>query len=183
MKPLLWLVLLLSFLSTGRAVILGYDVDFTPPDGWEQVKPDQSSPFPTLKFVPKDGRNAAVFVTLIPPELMVVDDAASLAKFFQFLCIIYLPTPDAKITAKELKLPHGSGLYYSFEDPALIGKPVKPKDYKFATPVGLWLPPGRTIQATLFTDSLSSRDFTEGMQLLRSAVPAADATDSASEKI
>ena len=183
MKPLLWLVLLLSFLSTSRAVVLGSAVDFTLPAGWEQVEPDQLSPFPTLKFVPKDGRNASVLVTLIPPELMVVDDVASLAKFFGFLCQIYLPSPDAKITAKELKLQHGSGLYYSFEDPALIGKPVKPKDYKFATPVALWLPPGRTIQATLFTDSASSRDFTEGMQLLRSAVPATDSSDSASEKI
>jgi hypothetical protein len=183
MKPLLWLVLLLSFLTNGRAVMLGDAVDFTLPAGWEQVKVDQPTPLPTLKFVPKDGRNASVIVTLVSAEWVAVKDAASLAEFHRFLCRTYLPSPDAKITARELKLEHGSGLYYSFEDPALIGKPVKRDDYKFATPVALWLPPGQTIHATLFTDSTSSRDFTEGMQLLRSAILAADKADSASEKI
>jgi hypothetical protein len=143
-------------------------VQFSAAANWKK-SPDDRSPFPTDKYVPEDGRNAALMITLIPIEVARITDEASLKALY---LRIWTSTVSASAGAPDLKTLNvvtGSGLYATNEDPTLVGNPPKRDDFKFATPMLLWLRPDILVQATLLTDTADGSDFTEGMQIVQSA--------------
>ena len=143
-------------------------VQFSAAANWKK-SPDDRSPFPTDKYVPADGRNAALMITLIPIDVAGITDEASLNALY---LRVWSSTVSASAGAPDLKtlsVVNGSGLYATNEDPTLVGKPPKRDDFKFATPMLLWLRPDILVQATLLTDTANGSDFTEGMQIVQSA--------------
>jgi hypothetical protein len=158
-----------------RAELLGKNIDVTTIPGWKSVEPLEPGqpvpPFPVLKYVPVDGRNAAILLSLLPANVPghEVTDLASLKRFNLLASTPYLPSPDTKPAAKELNVPGGIGVLITNEDPALAGKPVPPNEYRIATTATLLLDGQYLIHATLFYDELDSAEFTEGMKILLSA--------------
>jgi hypothetical protein len=159
----------IALFNAAAGATLGGRVELTPGEKWHEVKLDRVNPFPTVRFVPVDNRNAELLVTLIPMEITKVSDAASLRMFHRGLCAPMMTSLDQRLNVSELKLAQGSGVYTTFEDPDLVGKPVKRGSYKAATPVALWLPPDVVLQVTLFTDTVSGPDVEEGLKILTSA--------------
>lgn len=167
-------VVLLAFVFAipfARAERLGNTIEVAPVSGWASAPVDATPvpvPIPTIKFAPKDDRNAAVLISLFPADAVQVADADSLAQFFHALCGAF---GDAAKTAKinTLQLPDGTGIYASFEDPDLIGKPVQKGNYKWATAVCTLLGKRYVLQATIFSDGVPSADFKEGLEIIRGA--------------
>lgn len=172
--------MLLATVVTARlpAEMLGGDLEVTPATGWHRVDPfadgQPRAPYPVLKFVPKDGRNAAVLMSLVPADApgFIVTDLDSLKIFNRLAARPYLPAPDARPPVTELKVNDGLGVAMTNEDPALIGKPPPPGEYKIATTVTLLLHGNLLVHATIFHDEKDSVDFGEAMKTILSAVPA-----------
>jgi|GEM_PF-1358432 len=147
-------------------------VSLTPPPGWTEVTalaPGSAPPrFPTVKYIPKDRRNAALLVTILGRGNGSVSDLTALKKLHLQLCQQYLASPTMEFSPKELKFEHGVGVYASFEDPDLIGKPTKAGNYKMASPVALLLDGGVVAHATIFSDEANGPTFQEALDLLKS---------------
>jgi hypothetical protein len=168
------------------ANILGDTVELTPARGWiqKEARPPAGLPttLPTIAYEPADGRNASVLLTLFPNDVSKVSDPASLKKFHQ---LVAAPMAAGQTTAPkgtEFKLANGYGVYASFEDPDLVGKPPQKGNYKFATPVCAAVGESFTLFATILTDSTNSPDFKDALQIVQSAKLAARATAPSSEK-
>lgn len=169
--------LLLSFvvLAPLRAEMLGKAIEVAAVPGWKSVEPldpgQEQPPFPILKYVPVDGRNAAIMLTLLPANVPghEVTDLASLKRFNLLASSPYLPSPDAKPASNDLRVPGGIGVYITNEDPALVGKPVPPNEYRIATTASVLLEGQYLVHATLFYDELDSAAFKEGLKILLSA--------------
>ncbi len=183
MKRLCLLLLSLGALVPSRAALLGHDVEITSVPGWRKVDPrepgQQSLAAPTLKYIPKDGRNAAIILTLLPNVLpgLTVQDLPSLKIFNVVSARPYLADPEAPPPVMELKIRHGLGVYLVNEDPALVGKPAPPGEYKFATSASVLLGGQYLIHCTIFHDAPDSDDFHEAMDILQSAVIGYDRSD------
>lgn len=164
-------LLVLGFLLGARVLgaSLGGIVEITTAEHWKSGEPDQRNPFPTLKVSPTNGRNAELLITLLPNELVKLSDAASLRALHQRLSAKAYGPRGNTATITEIKVTKGIGVYSVFEDPTLMGKPPKQADYKVAIPMLVWLQPDVVLQITLFTDDAASTDFTEGLQMVRSA--------------
>src|SRR4051812_7444257 len=118
MKRLLAILVLCSLAAaSGHAELLGDAVEVTAVAGWKNVsaaEPGQPLPrFPVLKYVPADGRNAAILLTLAPANApgFEVNDLASLARFNLMAARPFLPDPDAKPPLTELRIAGGIGGY------------------------------------------------------------------------
>jgi len=147
---------------------LGAQAEVTPVDGWSLAKNSKPSRLPTVQYVPADGRNATVLLTLFPAGRMGVSDAATLQEFHRKMCARYLPTPDAPVRSQALKLTAGQGVYASFEDPSLVGKPASKGDYKVATVAGLYLGQDVLIYATILCDEVGESAFSQALAILQS---------------
>jgi len=176
MKRLAALLLLSCLvLAPLRAEPLGKAIDVTSVPGWKSVEPldpgQEQPPFPVLRFVPADGHNAALLLSLLPANVPghEVTDLSSLKRFNQMASRPYLPSPDAIPTVTELEVPGGIGVYITNEDPALVGKPVPPNEYRIATTATVLLDGQYLIHATLFYDERDSADFKDGLKILLSA--------------
>lgn len=160
-----------------RAEMLGKVLEVTAAPGWKSVEPldpgQSSPPFPVLKYVPADGHNAALLLSLLPANVPghEVTDLASLKRFNRLASSAYLPDPKAAPAPTELKVLGGIGVYLNCEDPALVGKPVPPNEYRIATTATVLLDGQYLIHATLFYDELDSADFREGMKIILSTTP------------
>ncbi len=174
----LFAFLLLSSVAfvSARAELLGNAVDVIAAPGWKSVsaiEPGQQQPlpFPVLKFVPTDGRNAAVLLILLPANApgYEVTDLATLTRFTLLAARPYLPGPDAKPPLTELKISGGIGGYIVNEDPELVGKPVPPDEYRIAATAVVLLEGKYLIHCTIFYDEKDSKDFKEALRILLSA--------------
>ena len=177
MNRLLTLLLALFALAQVHAANLGEDLEITPVPGWKSVDPYQSGqpegPVPTLKFAPKDGRNAAIIISVLPARVpgLAVTDRESLEAFNLMSAQPYLPEPDALPPVTELRVDGGIGVSITNEDPALIGKPTPPDEYRMATTATLLLGREHLIVCTIFHDQRDSTDFREAMKILLSVAP------------
>jgi hypothetical protein len=160
-------VLGLAFAAHARADALGDRAEVSPVPGWGPINQGQQS-LPTLGYAPADGRNASVLLTLIPSQMSGVKDKASLKAFFLRAVSPMLPSPDFVPEMTEFQVDDGIGIYASFVDPSLVGKPVEKGNFKVATSVDFLLSNGFTVHATVFTDDLTSAAFTEGMAIAKS---------------
>ena len=171
------LLLLLSCcpLARAHAEMLGREVEVTAVPGWESVDPlpagQPAPPYPVLKYVPKNGHNAAVLLSLLPANVpgYEVTDLASLKGFNLVASRPYLPGPAARPPVTELKIHDGLGVALTSEDPSLIDKAPPPGEYKIATTVSLLLGGKTLVHCTVFYDEKDSVDFQEAMKLVLSA--------------
>jgi hypothetical protein len=174
-RSAVFLLLACLLVAPLRAEPLGKAIEITAPAGWKSVAPlepgQPQPPFPILRYVPTDGRNASVLLTLLPATVPghEVTDLASLKRFNLMASRPYLPSPDATPTATELTVPGGIGVYLTNEDPALVGKPVPPNEYRIATTATVLIDGQYLIHATVFYDEHGSADFKEGLKILLSA--------------
>jgi hypothetical protein len=186
----LLVVLLLSLFTAGtiRADHLGQSVEITAGPGWVSADPREPGqpaiPFPTLKYLPKDGRNASILLSLLPASLpgLVVNDLASLKKFNLMAARPYLASPNAVPPVTELKMSNGLAVAMSNEDPDLIGKPPQPGNYKIATTISVLLAGKDLIHCTILHDAKDSTDYREAVQILLSATVRPDAAAPAPAK-
>jgi hypothetical protein len=174
-RPVVFLLLVCFAFLPLRAEPLGPAVEITAVPGWHSVDPlapgQQQPPYPILKYVPADGRNAVILLSLFPASVPghEVTDLESLKRFNLLAARPYLSTPDLKPAATELKVAGGIGVLITSEDPALVGKPVPPNEFRIATVASVLLDGGHLIHATLFYDEINSVDFKEGLKILLSA--------------
>ena len=171
----LCLLLSLFALVPARADRLANIVEFTPAPGWVQAdprEPGQPEPkAPTIKFVPQDGRHGQILLTLFMSDIAgnPVTDLASLKRFNLVSATPFLPTPNAKPPTTELKIADGLGIYMMNEDPSLVGKPLPPGEFRFATTASLYLAGRFLVHCTIFHDLKDSAEFKQALQILQSA--------------
>jgi len=171
----LTLLFLLAAMVPLRADMLGGAIKITPATGWIRANATESgqeeSPFPTLRYEPKDGRNASIVLTLLPIKIdgLPDTDLESLKRFNLMSAAPYLATPDDTPPVTELEIANGIGVSITNEDPALIGKPVPPNEYRIATSASVLLARKYVIHCTIFYDEKGSADFHEALQILLSA--------------
>lgn len=176
MKRLLLLCFVASLTAARLAAdMLGSAVEVNPVAGWKSVSPllpgQEQPPYPVLKFAPSDGRNAAILLSLLPADVpgYEVNNLDALTRFNLMAARPYLPSPEAKPPATELKVYGGIGAYITNEDPALVGKPVPPNEYRIATTASVLLEGKYLIHCTIFYDEADSADFKEALKILLSA--------------
>lgn len=174
MKRLVTFALPFLIVLSVRADILGHAVEINPAAGWKSVDPREPGQAkvaaPTVKFVPKDGHRAALLVSLLPAQGPGFDvtDLASLRQFNLVSATPYLPTPDSKPTATEFTVARGLGVYVVNEDPALVGKPTPPNEYRTATTASILLGTQFVLHCTIFHEKIDSADFRQALQMLSS---------------
>lgn len=182
MKRLVLLFLLASLSPLLRADTLGGVIRITPVPGWTQDEPlppgQQEPPFPILRYVPKAGRNAALILTLLPNDVpgFTITNLASLKRFNLLSAQPYLANMDDTPPVTELEIPNGIAVCITNEDPALIGKPAPPGEYKIATTASVLLDRQFVIHCTIFYDEKGSEDLHQALQILRSATVKAATT-------
>ena len=178
------LLLTLVVLTPLSAEMLGGVIKITPAAGWNRDNQGDAGPqenrFPTLRFVPKDGRNAAIIMTLLPSDApgFTVTNHASLERFNLLSAQPYIANHDEP-PALELDAV-GLG---ATEDPLLIGKPVPPNEYRIATSVSVLLDRKYLIHCTIFYDEKDSVDLHEALEILLSARIKSAASSSSSNAI
>jgi hypothetical protein len=158
-----------------HAETLGGVVKITPVAGWTRENPgepgQQASRYPTLRFAPKNGRNAAIILTLLPNDApgFTVTNHASLERFNLISARPYIANPDDPPAPSVVEINNGIGVSLTNEDPALIGKPVPPNEYRIATSVSVLLDRKYLIHCTIFYDEKDSAELHEGLDILLSA--------------
>jgi hypothetical protein len=174
MKRLIALVLTLAALMPSRADTLGQAIGITPHPEWKSVEPgnpgEPPPPFPTRRYVPKNGRNATVLLTLLPNAIagFTVTDLPSLKRFSLLTAQPFLPNPETVPPVLELEIAHGIAVALTCEDPALVGKPVPPGEYRIATTASVLLGREWVIQCTVFHDEKDSVELSEALAIIRS---------------
>jgi hypothetical protein len=173
MKGLIFLLGVAAFTPL-RAEMLGDLIKITAVAGWTRESPGESaqaSLFPTLRFVPKDGRNAAIIITLLPSDVpgFTVTNHASLERFNLMSARPYIANPDDPPPPTVVEIANGIGVSITNEDPALIGKPVPPNEYRIATSVSALLDRQYLIHCTIFHDEKDSTELHEALAIVRSA--------------
>lgn len=188
MKPLALLFALAALISA-HADQLGTDIQVNPVRGWvteETHAPGQAEPFfPTLRYTPKDGRNASIILTLLPSNAagFKVTNHASLERFNLLSARPYLDGQAEEPVPTVLEIANGIGVCITNEDPALIGKPVPPGEYRIATSASLLLAGKHLIHCTIFYDVKDSADYREALKILLSAKVRASEADAPSTNI
>lgn len=169
------LLFLLAALVPLRADTLGGAIRITPVSGWvreEVPTPGKGEPsFPSLHYFPKDGRNASIILTLLPANVpgLTLDSVVALARFNLLLAQPYLANPEDTPPFTELEIPDGIAVCITNEDPALIGKPVPPGEYRIATSATVLLDRKYLVHCTIFYDEKDSPDLRQALQILLSA--------------
>jgi hypothetical protein len=188
MKPLV-LLFALAALTTAHADQLGADIRISPGRGWiaeETSAPGQPEPsFPTLRYTPKDGRNASIVLTLFPISVagFKVANHASLERFNLLSARPYLDGQAEEPAPTVLEIANGIGVCITSVDPALVGKPVPPGEYRIATSASMLLAGKHLIHCTIFYDEKDSADYREALEILLSAKVRAAEADAPSTNI
>ncbi|HWA29390.1 MAG TPA: hypothetical protein VG734_27315 [Lacunisphaera sp.] len=185
------LLLLFTFVAVtcARADQLGTDIKIIPTRGWiaeEAPRSEQSAlAYPTLRYAPKDGRNASIILTLLPNNAagFKVTNHASLERFNLLSARPYLSDQEEEPAPVVLDVANGIGVCITNVDPALIGKPVPPGEYRIATSASVLLVGKYLIHCTIFYDEKDSTDYREALEILLSARVQASPADARSTNI
>ena len=163
-------VLLLAATISPRLVAdtLGDVVDFQAARGWTVAPTDRPSPFPTLRYEPGGGQNAALLLTLLPADRFDISDSTTMRKLHLVMCRPYIAQSKATPPQTEFKLSNGFGVYSVFEDPDLVGKVPKAGDYKVAIPVAVSLGGKALVHATILCDDPAGASQAEAWRFIRS---------------
>ncbi len=136
------------------------------PAAWKEVEEHMPPGMPqleTLRFVPRDNRNASFLISYVGRGR--VTDLPGLKSLHELSCRRFATGPNQHYETREIKLPHGRGVYSVFEDPDLIGKPPIRENYKFTAPIEILFDSGVIAHATIFTDERAGHTFDEAMAI------------------
>jgi hypothetical protein len=172
------MVLATALMLTAQAWAAAVPTLSKPMAGWHISTASRPSPFPTIEVRPDDGRNAAVMVSVLGKGKIA--NKADLQKLHALGCARMLQQPDQKYEETELKLDHAIAFVSTFEDPDLVGKPPIKGNYKFTTVAEMLFDSGEVVHVTVFTDERAGRTFDQGMEIMKSIAPGADAPPSES---
>jgi hypothetical protein len=153
--------------SASAADLLGGAVEITPAKGWS-ARPTEPARIPTRSYAFADGEDASLTISLFRTADVGVRDPASLLAFHRRLCRGF---GDAKaaVALTQFKTPAGEGVFITYEDPTLVGKPVTKGEYRMATVVCSYLRPEFVTYATLLTNAASGPVYDAGLEMAKSA--------------
>lgn len=156
-----------------HAADLGSDVNVMPPPGWKSVQPFSPllapSPYATLKYVPADGRHAAVTITLVPADVLgfAVRDFPSLSKFTLIAAQPFLPADEPAPRVVEHGLPAGLATWVTAICPAPPQAAPGPETYRMATTASLLLDSNHLVHFTILHDGDNVSEFRQAVDMIR----------------
>jgi hypothetical protein len=177
-KPLLLLACLALLASTASAEKLdlgeGKAALLTVPDGWKAAAmPAGPSGLPAMgtnvRYVTKSGSNDAIIITLlaVPDDRFAEEDNLK-AMIEESTQQFAAGSVEGKAVLKDFKVAGHSGYCVAFTDANLVGKPSVKEDYKTLTSCFVYLGDKVMLTATIFTDDLNGKPYTEAFRLLKS---------------
>ena len=154
-------------LGSGKALLLSV------PDSWKPhaARAPESAPAParTVRYVPRDGRNEAILISVLPVlDDRFADPAALKALVEEATQQFVADSVEKKANLKELKFGGGNGYAVTFTDANLVGKPSVPEDYKAMTACFVYLGERVMVTATIFTDDPAGKAYAEAQHMLKS---------------
>jgi len=185
----LFVLVALAVLPAAHADQLGANIKISPVRGWiledTRAAGQSAPPLPTLRYTPKDGRNASIIVTLFPSDAagFKVANHASLERFNLMNAAPYLDPRAEEPAPVVLDVANGIGVCITCVDPALVGKPVPPGEYRIATSASLLLAGKYLVHCTIFYDEKDSADYREALEILLSAKVGGSALDAPTTNI
>ncbi|HTB80160.1 MAG TPA: hypothetical protein VK717_04655 [Opitutaceae bacterium] len=172
MKKLTWLILILLGFLSARAddFILGEHGILSMPvtDAWVAQNHDVQSGY-TISLESKTGANAACRITVIAVQNATFPDKAKTRAEFMQLAQSFSPgSVEKKPAPKEFSLKSGFGLYCSFTDASLVGKPPIKGNYKTVSPGLIYMSKDLVLAVTIFTDDPSGPEFRQLVDIIQS---------------
>jgi hypothetical protein len=164
-------LLLLCPLANGRSDLLGQSITLTPPADWESVRPFPASlaesPYPTLKYLPKDGRPVEIIITLLPADVVgfPVTDPVSLRKVCLIAAEPYLDPAAPLPACVELALPEGLGVRITAPCPPAPGR-VAGREHTQATIANLLVGSRYLVHVAIFHDGDEAPEYGQALQTL-----------------
>jgi hypothetical protein len=170
------LVLLLAATARAEKIDLGsgHALLLTVPDNWAAADlPDASPGVPMVgrnaRFTTRSGSNDALVITVLPVPADNVSDPANLKVMAEMAMAQFATgSVEGKADLKELRIAGMSGFAATFTDANLVGKPTVKDDYKAMTSCFVYLGDGVLLTATIFTDEIGGRAYSEAMRILKS---------------
>jgi hypothetical protein len=163
--------LLLGFLSA-RAddfILGGHGILSVPvTDAWVAQNHDAQTGY-TISIESKTGANAACRITVIAVQNAAFPDKARTTAEFMQLAQHFVPgSVEKKAVPKEFSLKSGFGLYCSFTDASLVGKPPVKGNFKTISPGMIYLSKDLVLAVTIFADDLSGPEFKQLVDIIQS---------------
>ena len=177
MKKQLLLYVLLASSVFGRIEVLHFpdsvSLIVNVKEGWHveaPEKPEPGFPFTTFTLRPDDQRNAVCLITIYNPNEERAGDMSFLRELLESDSKPWIDSASGhKMSAiEEIASSHIKGVSAKFVDSKLIGKPIKPRDYKTATPCIFGIDEVCLTKATVLCDDFKSKEFKEAMSMVLS---------------
>lgn len=141
------------------------------PEGWDLQSQKVGDIGVNLTLRPKSEVNAACKVTIAFIEQAEGVSAEDQEKrFVQVTTGFAKGSVEQKTEVQKLRLKSGFGFYACFTDPALVGKPSEPRNYKVMAPGMIVLSKEVLLSVTLFTDDKASKELADLVKMLESVV-------------
>jgi hypothetical protein len=155
-------------LGHGQAVLLSV------PNTWMASELPAALPgLPTrgrsLRYVPTNGSNDSVMLSLVPvPDERLADSGTLRAMVEQASQQFVAGSVEGKANLQELKIGRATGFAVTFTDASLVGQPPVKDDYKAMTSCFVYLGQRVLLSATIFSDDMNGKAYTEALRLLKS---------------
>lgn len=142
-------------------------------EGWHVEAPEgprPGFPFTTFSLRPDERRNAVCLITVYNPNEERAGDMSFLRELLEADSKPWIDSaPGHKMSAiEELASAHVKGVSAKFVDSKLIGKPIKPRDYKTATSCIFAIDEVCLTKASVLCDDFKSKEFKEAMSMVLS---------------
>jgi hypothetical protein len=155
-------------LGSGRSAVL------TLPDTWESTAlPPRPPGIPemgaTVRYVPKDGSNHAVLISIVPVPDERLADPETLQAMVRMAARRYLPgSVEKEAELKEFKVGGKTGYACLFTDAKLVGQPPVKDDYKTMTTCLVYLGDRFLLSASIFSDDPAGADYVAARRIIQS---------------
>ncbi|GEP41927.1 hypothetical protein [Brevifollis gellanilyticus] len=139
------------------------------PEGWEGKAKEIPGVGVDITVRPKTPRNMACKLTVLfipaeqelTPEQVIERWKGTLGQFAE-------GSVEKEAKVEKLNLKSGVGVYASFTDPSLVGKPSEPGNYKVMSPGMIHLKKELVIATTIFADDKAAPEFAVLVKMLES---------------
>ncbi len=178
MKKLLQLALVGLLAVAGFAEKISLDagkaVHLDIPDAWVSAEMDAGSPGltamgKTVRYVTKNGSNDAVLVTIVTVPDDRFNDLENLKAMVEETTQQFVSgSVEGKADLKKIRLGGRPGFSVTFTDAELVGKPSEKDNYKALTTCFVYLGEHFMLTATVFSDDVTGKAYSEGMGILKS---------------
>lgn len=178
MKTLLAFLLLLPALAAESTAVRinlgsGRSAVITLADGWEaspSPRPQGESALgTTLHYIPKNGANEAVLITLVAAPEDRMADARILLEWARVTSRDFTRgTVEEEADFKEFRVGGRTGFAARFTDSRLVGKPPVPGDYKTMTCCYIYLGDNVMLIGSIFSDDPSGEGYATARKIMQS---------------